>query len=132
MYWFISSVAILMFFGFILYHSYHNKKRVLSKEIESMNTEEYNKYLKEKRKNDLQKVCEKVEGILETAYKDYMNDCKLNNRYITDMFFISVGEYKITKDDINAFLVAEKVKVGDFKISICEYSSGNFLKVEKI
>ena len=132
MYWFMWSVVVLMFFCFILYHSYYNKKRVLSKEIESMSVEEYNKYLQEKRKNDLQKVCKKLEGILETAHKDYINDCKLNNRYITDTFFISEGEYKITKDDINAFLFAKKVKVGYFKISICEYSAGNFLKIEKI
>lgn len=82
-----------------------NKSTDIDDKIKSISVEEYNQYLVKQRHNYFLKAVNKVEKIIDKAYLDYCNECKLKGKYINGFFFIRENTYGITAKDIDSFLV---------------------------
>ena len=95
----------------------NNNNIELDNKVKSMSVEEYNRYLEQQDCINFLKARSKLEKIIDVAYQDYINKCKIKRKYIDNYFFINKDTYGITKEDINSFPLTRKVEIKNYIIS---------------
>ena len=90
----------------------------LDDKIKSMSAEEYNKYLNEQNFQKFLRAKEKVENIIDQAYQDYINECKIKNIYVDRQFFINENTYGITIEDIDSFIGHEDIDIKNYTVNV--------------
>ena len=95
----------------------NNNNIELDNKVKSMSVKEYNRYLEQQDCINFLKVRSKLEKIIDVAYQDYINKCKIERKYIDDYFYIHEDTYGITKEDINSFPLLRKVEIKNYIIN---------------
>lgn len=91
---------------------------------------EYNKKWSENIKNKQNKVIEKFKTAFEEAYTDYIIRCEKANRYIYPWFYINVGEYGITEEEIELF-VDKEYELEKYRFNVVIDEDEIYLSIER-
>lgn len=95
-----------------------------------MSAAEYNKWLKDRLHERRDAVCKRLEDILPRAWSDYVAECKVEGKVVTEYFWIRQGEYGLSSEDVadlfdHSRFVGEYHVYGDFS----QYTGKWYLKV---
>jgi hypothetical protein len=95
-----------------------------------MNAAEYNKWLKDRLWDRRDAVCKRLETILPQAWSDYVTECKVEGKVVTEYFWIYQGKYGLSSEDIEDLFDHSRT-VGEYHVSgdFSQYTGKWYLKV---
>lgn len=117
------------------YDNINNNDNIeLDNKVKSMSVKEYNEYLEQQDCINFLKATSKLKKIIDIAYQNYIDECKIKRKHIDDYFYIYEDTYGITEEDIHSFPLTRKVEIKNYIISRewqhLSYSIPDYLKVE--